>query len=240
MRKLALALVFAVACGTGLTAWPDVEAWLLTTEHLAVERVEVVGADRVEAEVIVGASSVRPGQSLLALSASIAAARVEALPWIRSATVAKNWPRRVRISVDEHEAVAVVALGALFYVDDRGRAFARFEDGVLDLPIILGLEREAYVHGDAETLSRLRVAIELIRTWGERDPRLATVEVGAGYLARFEDERGRQVLVGPPPFEAALEDAREALASNPDATSFALGRGRRRGRIAWRGNEEGR
>jgi cell division protein FtsQ len=91
-----------------------------------VDRIVVEGARNTRTAVVLQRSGLHPGQALVALDGGGAAGRVEALPWVRSATVRRRWPDRVVIEVRERVPVAAFAgSGRWLLVDADGRRLAR-------------------------------------------------------------------------------------------------------------------
>lgn len=99
-RRLVVVLgVLAVLVGAvGLTRTP----------LLDVDRIEVRGNHAVTSQAIQVASALRSGDRMTGVDPGKVAARVEALPWIRTASVERRWPGAVRITVVERHPVAVI------------------------------------------------------------------------------------------------------------------------------------
>jgi len=97
--------------------------WFLLHSRLLSARVVTVtgSAHTPEAEVL-AAAGLGAQPPLLDVDPSAVAARVERLPWVATATVARHWPDGVSISVVERRPVAVVASGGAWAeVDGAGR-----------------------------------------------------------------------------------------------------------------------
>ena len=104
---------------------------------LDVDAVTVRGASTVDRSEVVEASGIVAGTPMLDVDGSAAASRIEALPWIDHATVTRNWPGAVTISVVERTPVAAVGEGsAAVAVDREGRVLGPAGDR--DLPVIAG------------------------------------------------------------------------------------------------------
>lgn len=92
------------------------------------------------------ALGVRPGDPIWSVDGKASAARVRALPWVRSVSVRRELPDRVAVRVREYRPAAIIALrderAGLYYVSANGRIFAPVgaTDG-RDLPYITGLGR---------------------------------------------------------------------------------------------------
>lgn len=214
-------------------------------ERFQLTSVEIVGASRLTYTQLLERSGLRIGDSLLSMDIVEVVERLRADPWVRAAEAQRVFPNRVQIQVEEHEPVALVALGALYYLDARGRAFRGHIAGEpLDLPIIMGIDRAGYEQGVAVTVARLETAMSFLKAYkdhfGPDEGLPASVEAGAGQLVRYFDSSGVEVVVGPPPWAEALSEAERALSKvrRDEVAVVYVGRKRRAGRVTVRTRAE--
>jgi cell division protein FtsQ len=85
----------------------------------AVRSVDVTGAGDEIAHTIVVATEIYDGQSLFSVDPGEIRARVEALPMVRTATVARLWPDRISIVVETREAFALWQVEGVLNIIDR-------------------------------------------------------------------------------------------------------------------------
>jgi cell division protein FtsQ len=98
---------------------------LLLSGWFDVERVEVIGVERLSAEEVRGVAGVGPGTALAAVSPAEVGRAVERLRPVADVTVRRSWPRTLQLAVSERVAVAGVARdGAVLLLDEDGVAFA--------------------------------------------------------------------------------------------------------------------
>lgn len=98
--------------------------WLvLFSSVLAVQGVDVRGADQLDPATIEAAAAVPSGDPLARVDLEAVRARVEALAVVKTAEVTRQWPDRVLVRVVEREAIAVVEIG--------GRVRGMDADGVV-------------------------------------------------------------------------------------------------------------
>ena len=101
--------------------------WAFTySSFLDVDHVVVSGqAHTTEAEVR-GAADIGRGQPMIYLDAAGAARRVEALPWVASASVRRSYPGTVRVDVVERVSAVAEPLqaGGFRLIDGEGHAIA--------------------------------------------------------------------------------------------------------------------
>jgi cell division protein FtsQ len=84
-------------------------AFLLTRSPLLdVDRIVVTGTQHLTADAVVGASGIRRHSPMTEVNLDRARAQLQAVPWVESVKVQREWPATVRVSVVERVAVAVV------------------------------------------------------------------------------------------------------------------------------------
>jgi cell division protein FtsQ len=112
---IAAAVVGVVGLGVGL----------LHTGLFAARHVTVRGARHTTVRQLEMAAGLESGPPLIDVSASAAAARIEALPWVDHAAVARHWPDSVSVSITERVAVATLPRpGGVALVDRTRRVLA--------------------------------------------------------------------------------------------------------------------
>ena len=111
-------LVRGVAAGLGPLV---VIAGIALSPALDVESVRVVGARRLPADQVRTAAAIRPGVALALVDTAAVRRRVAALPYVRSATVRREWPSRLVVEVVERvPALAVPVAGGVALYDADG------------------------------------------------------------------------------------------------------------------------
>ncbi|MEO8649459.1 MAG: FtsQ-type POTRA domain-containing protein [Acidobacteriota bacterium] len=162
-----------------------------------VTAVEVVGTERsskADIEKIIVAQTERSG----VWNADLAElkARIEKLPFVKSAAVSRVLPNGLRISVFEREPLVVVRLaGGDFLVDGEARILARAEKEEPGMPFFMtGWDEEKSEKADRENLERVKMYGKMLVEWKEfdlaarvtavnlsdlREPRAVTQDSGA-------------------------------------------------------------
>ena len=159
--------IAAIAIGASATVGVvETARWARKSALFAISRVEVAGALRARPDAVRRLSGVAVGTNLFAVDVAAARSRVTSHPWVRQANVRLTAIDRVIVTVVEHEPVALVALGNLYFVDNEGRVFKRYTpDDAAALPVVTGLNRERVEAEDAQQLEMLRSAIALVEAW---------------------------------------------------------------------------
>ncbi|MGC5018100.1 cell division protein FtsQ/DivIB [Micromonospora sp. DT47] len=135
-RRMRAALPWAVAAGVlalaGLVAWT-----LLGTGLFGVREVRVVGSDLVTAVEVRDAAAVPDGVPLARVDLPATARRIGELAPVERASVSRDWPGTLVVTVVERTGVAAVPRDGQFEVIDRGgvvfRTVPRAPDG---LPVV--------------------------------------------------------------------------------------------------------
>jgi cell division septal protein FtsQ len=96
--------------------------FLLAQPGFRARQVEVMGTSHLTAAQVTGALNLRDDRSIFMLSAADLANRVQALPWVRSASVTLVLPDRVSVRVTEWTPSAVLQVGeTTYYLNDLGQ-----------------------------------------------------------------------------------------------------------------------
>jgi cell division protein FtsQ len=124
---LAIVVVLAIVGGGIYAVW--FSSWL------AVEKVDVSGAQTVDAKDIRTRSGIDDGEPLVRVDLAAAERRIGALAVIRSVSVTRQWPHGILISIEERVAVAVVDIGGqLRGMDADGVVFRDYKKAPPGLP----------------------------------------------------------------------------------------------------------
>jgi len=140
------------------------------TPLLDVDRVRVDGVAHTNAADVRRVARIDPGDTMVGVDADRAAERIEDLPWIAQATVARHWPGTIEIHVTEREPLAVVELaeGRVALVDKDGRVLEVTRQPPAGLPEVTGVRGRV---AEGEDLGRAtRDALTVLRALGERLP----------------------------------------------------------------------
>jgi cell division protein FtsQ len=169
------AAFFALA-GLGLIA---VVAWALFGSRLLVVRsVAVTGTDRVPAAQVLAVADVQAGTPLIRVDTAQIARRVEAIRQVASATVARDWPDHLVITVRERVPVVAVRMagGGYDLVDPAGVIVRWSQARPAGLPLYLTSLPGRALRGDSGLAMTAAVLAEL-PSWLSRQ--VATVSAAA-------------------------------------------------------------
>jgi cell division protein FtsQ len=175
--KLVLVLGFVAGAGWGGRLGYE---HVMASPRFAVSEISVPSTTRLPRDEILALAGVKLGDRLLALDTDGIAARVAAHPWAASARVRRQLPGALHIDVTERRAVAAVALGGLYLIDETGRPFKRATlDEVEGLPVLTGVERPVYVDHRGAAEAAFREALGVVAAWrrGAGRPPLGEVNI---------------------------------------------------------------
>jgi cell division protein FtsQ len=146
---------------------------LMTSPHLALQSIEVVGCERVEGEEIRRSANVAVGENLLQLDEDAVEERLRWHPWIRKVDVVKHLPDRLTITIEEREPAAVLVGERTFLVDRDGTLFKEMSASEFDaeLLVIAGVEATRLIRmGDERrmrsTLSEIMAVVREYKSLG--------------------------------------------------------------------------
>ncbi len=105
---------------------------------LAVETIDVSGAQTVEASDIRARSGIDVGEPLARVDLAAAERRIGALAVVRSVAVTRQWPNGILVSLEERVAIAVVEIGGrLRGMDSDGVVFRDYKKAPPGLPRVV-------------------------------------------------------------------------------------------------------
>jgi cell division protein FtsQ len=133
-----------------------------------VKEIRFQGLSRTRPEELLALLPIRRGDHLVSVEPAAAEASLLRDPWIARAEVRRRLPSGIDVLVTERRAVALLNLGDLYLVDARGEVFKRAAPGDgLDLPVVTGIDREAWVERRAEAEPLLSDALALSEAWAQ-------------------------------------------------------------------------
>jgi cell division protein FtsQ len=138
-----MAALFAVTAiagmllgGHSLAVVSTVTAW----GGLGIQKVEITGQSETSEVDVLSALDIDSSPSLVTFDVDAARARVEALPWVRHATIRKLYPGTLRVAVSERSPFAVWQHdGTVSLVDHDGKLIVDgIDDRYASLPFVVG------------------------------------------------------------------------------------------------------
>jgi cell division protein FtsQ len=140
----------AATCGYGLWTSGKSEALYLEAQRglerlavvagLGVQRILVEGQNRLTDEELAKALGAGPGSLILGFNTDAAKARLEGVPWVKSAQIMRLLPSTLRVVIEERTPYAMwQSKGKTYVVDAEGTVLAPAErDAYPNLPLVVG------------------------------------------------------------------------------------------------------
>jgi cell division protein FtsQ len=168
-----------------------------------------------------------PGTNILSLELDALAERITADPWVARATVNRELPDTLRVEIEEHQPIAVLAAGGLLLVDREGEPFKQLEPGERgQLPVITGVTGTELVADPEAVRGRIGRAIEAIDAYAaKRRPLLSEINIDTlGGVTLYTAQVGAQLRLGRGDVAAALtryDALRAAMGEESDKLAVA-------------------
>lgn len=205
-----LKALLATVVTAGLV-WGAVETrkWALASPTFALREATFTGLQRANRAELVRLSGLAGGQNLWALDTGALEKAMLQHPWVQRVDVSRHFPSAVSVAVAEHVPAALVVLGDLYVLDEEGEPFKRVTPGDgLDLPLVTGVTREAYMADPAAARERMRTALSVARSYEAlgtaKDDRLSEVKMDAASVT-LVSVSGQEVRMGEGDAEAKLQ-----------------------------------
>ncbi len=197
----ALKVVTAIAVCAGLFFGARYgRAWALQAPVFALKQVTFTGLSRASEPDLLKLSGLAPGQNFFQLEPATLEKTMAAHPWVKDVRVSRHFPSGVSVQVVEHVPAAIISLGELYLLDQQGEPFKKLQsEDALDLPLLTGIDREAFVEKAEESASRAVQALELANRYTQaglaKGFALSEVRLGTEGVALVTGE-GQEVLLG--------------------------------------------
>ena len=189
---IATTAIAALGCG----AWLGYH-FVTTSPRFAITDIAVHGNHRLATADVLAELGFHAGDNIFASGLDLAALRGD--PWVASAEVHRELPHAVSVEIVERTPVAIADLGGLYLVDASGHPFKKLagEDGAL--PVVTGLDRDAYLADPAGTAATIVDALAALGSWrtDAHRPAIGEVHVGPhGTLILHTYERATAIQLG--------------------------------------------
>jgi cell division protein FtsQ len=192
--------------------------YVLSSPRFAIRTVLVDGASRRSAEQVAETGGVKVGNNIFALDLELTRAAIIADPWIDRATVVRELPATVRITVVEREAKALVSIGSELYLSTRdGEPFKRVGEGdPLDFPVVTGVLPDQFANDRAGAVLSIKHLLDVAEDI-ERAGMAKTMPLEELHLERDGSvvatlgKEGLTLHLGHPPYRAKIEQGARVL-----------------------------
>lgn len=142
-RRVALVVVLVAASGAlcvgGWLGIQRLERWARSSGYLQVRSIDVKGTCRLGRDEVVKAAGLDLGMALVDVDPAAVREALAKRQWVERVTVRRWLPGKVSLRVTERTPVALVNVGHVYQVDERGVLFDLPAGEYLSLPLLCGL-----------------------------------------------------------------------------------------------------
>ncbi len=228
LRAAAVGGVLAAATSGGYLAYGH----LMRSPTFRVTQIQVEGNRRLAAEDLRRHLQGYLGWHILSVDTEQVQRLAQAHPWVRAATVRRELPQGLRVSLQEQEARALLLLDHLYLVNPEGEVFKQASlEETAGLPVISGLSREGFLRQPTEARVRIRRALQALTLYRLRErPALSEVRVSPrGEVTLYLARGGMALRLG--------RQVNEKNLGRFDAVWASLGPEARRARVFYLGSQ---
>jgi len=132
--------------------------FLSSSSYFRLNNIVVAGVSDDFREELIKISGIKEKENLLSIESSTIRKNIERHPWIKSVCLKKEFPHTLYIKAENEEAVAIVILETMSFMDKEGIIFKDVEsDDCIDFPVVTGLSQ-----GDAKNGAKLKRVASLL------------------------------------------------------------------------------
>jgi len=189
LRVVAWSVLIASALVAVFLIYNRIERFLIRDERFALsgpdgsqdgQTLDIQGASHVSKRAVGAVFSEDMGRSVYLIPLTDRRASLRSVDWVKDASVARMWPNRLEVRIEERVPVAFVTLGS------SSASSARFglidEDGMIlpptpdrfGLPVLAGVKRSDSLAQRAERVHRM---MRLLRELGDQGRSLSEIDV---------------------------------------------------------------
>ncbi|MEE8399925.1 MAG: FtsQ-type POTRA domain-containing protein, partial [Desulfobacterales bacterium] len=97
--------------------------FLTQLDYFKTDRIEVEGIKQLTREAVIDQAQITRGVNILSINLATTRKRLLAHPLIAEAGVRRAFPSRIRLSIREHEPLAILDLGRQFLINTQGNVY---------------------------------------------------------------------------------------------------------------------
>jgi cell division protein FtsQ len=170
-RRLLKPLIWGASLG--LVGWGVLlahrELTPLTRSWFQIHEVTVSGTVQVAQTEVLDRLGLAPDDSLLSISASALAERLESHPWIKRAEISRSFPHALSVVITERRPAAVLRGSSMvLLLDEDGQVLSVLQPGEEpELPLLTGLTASRVITGEAGSRLEAQAGIRLAALVGQ-------------------------------------------------------------------------
>ncbi len=185
--------------------------YLIHSPYFMVRKVVIEGIDRVPRQEVLSKTGLDKPTNMLTLRLEKMGMNLRKASWIDEVTLTRKLPDTIYIQVTEREPKALISLGALYYLDAKGKPFKKVDSKENpEMPIITGFTWDDVVKRERFTRKDLNDVFTLMGILRERNDSFRLDNISeinfdpARGLSLFTREDNVQVRIGFKNYRAKL------------------------------------
>jgi len=152
--------IFLFFLGLGAISFAFITGYqfLSSSSYFQLNNIVVAGVSDDFREELIKMSGIKEKGNLLSIESSTIRKNIERHPWIKSVCLKKEFPHTLYIKAENEEAVAIVILETMSFMNKEGIIFKDVESNdCIDFPVVTGLS-----HDDAKNGTKLKRVASLL------------------------------------------------------------------------------
>lgn len=213
--KLSLFLsVFALS----LLAIHFSRSFIMTTPFFVLSDIMLEGNKKVSKNELLKKAGIHADSNIFSLNIEDAGKSIGDMPWVKTVSIEREFPDKLRIRIEEREPLALIKLEGLYYVDEESNVFAKADSETgWDFPVVSGLDKKALLKGRKDTFNRLDKGLAFLKSIREREGTFSWASVSEltidkkGGITVYTIGSGIPVYLGKVEFKKRLVRAEKTL-----------------------------
>lgn len=176
-----------------------------------LKNIEVSSTKHMTRADVLELAGIEPGKDLLRLNLKRMGEHLLQNPWIESVRINRYLPDGISIAITEREPLAIVNMGFIYYLDNKGTVFKVLNQGdKLDYPAITGFSEEELSSDPKGTRDALVATCELLKVLKSKGSFIladvSEIHYDKGYgFTMFTSSGALPVKIGAGDFSAKIE-----------------------------------
>ena len=183
-----------------------------------LSHVSLEGNKKVSRDELLKKGGIDADSNIFSLNIEEAGKSIGEMPWVKTVSMEREFPDKLKIRIEEREPLALIKLEELYYVDEESNVFAKADSETgFDFPVVAGLEKKDLLKGRKDTFSRLDKGLAFLKSIRDREGAFSWTSVSElivdkkGGLTVYTIGSGIPVYLGKVGFEKRLVRAEKTL-----------------------------
>ena len=202
----------------GLFAIHFSRSFIMTTPFFVLSEVSLEGNKKVSRNELLKKAGIHDDSNIFSLDIEEAGKSIADMPWVKTVSMEREFPNKLKIRIEEREPLALIKLEGLYYVDEESNVFAKADSETgWDFPVVAGLNRKALLKGSKDTFRKLDKGLQFLKSIKDRDGIFSWASISEiivdkkGGLTLYTIGSGIPVYLGKTGFEKRLVRAEKTL-----------------------------